>query len=121
MRRVRRDPRLGRMISPIRRTLVAVSLAALTLGSAAACSSEGAKTDCSINACTVTFDRGVDANASVLGIKAELVNVQGNNVTLKVGGQSVTVPVNGSQDAGGMTVSVQSVSKDNVVVKIARN
>lgn len=109
------------MISPIRRTLAVVPLVLLTFGAAAACSGEGTKTDCSINSCTVTFDRGVDANASILGVKAELVNVQGNNVTLKVGGQQVTVPLNGQQEAGGMSVSVQSVTKDKVVAQIARN
>jgi hypothetical protein len=107
------------MILPVRRLLAAVPLVLLPLGAVAACGGEGTKTNCSLNACTVTFDRGVDASASILGVKAELVGVQGDNVTLRIGGQQITVPVNGEEEADGMNVSVQSVTKDNVVVKIS--
>ncbi|REE99744.1 hypothetical protein [Thermomonospora umbrina] len=108
------------MILPLRRLIAVVPLVLLPLGTVAACGGEGTSTDCSINACTVTFDRGVDANASILGVKAELVNVQGNNVTLKVAGQQVTVPVDGQQQVEGFSVSIQSVTQDKVVVKIAQ-
>ncbi|SEF52736.1 hypothetical protein SAMN04489712_101318 [Thermomonospora echinospora] len=94
-------------------------LVLLPLGAVAACGGEGTTTDCSLNACTVTFDRGVDANASILGVKAELVGVQGDNVTLRIGGQQVTVPVDGQQQVEGLNVAVQSVTQDNVVVKIS--
>jgi hypothetical protein len=105
-------------LSAGRRALVIVSLLMLPL-TAATCSSEGAQTDCAINSCTVTFDRGVDASASILGIKAKLVDVQGDNVTLEIGGQRVTIPAEGRQQVGDATVQVQSVTKDNVVVKIS--
>lgn len=108
------------MAFPVRRTLVVLPLALALLGATAGCSSEGAQTNCSLNDCTVTFDRGVDASASILGVKAELVGVVGDQVTLKVGGQQLTVPVNGEQQSEGFNVSVQSVTKDNVVVKISR-
>jgi hypothetical protein len=108
------------MISPLRRALVTVPFALLALGTVTGCGGKGTDTSCSINSCTVTFDRGVDASASILGVKAELVDVKGDQVTLRVGGQTVTVPVNGEQQADGFNVSVQSVTKDNVVVKITQ-
>ncbi|MFC5751131.1 hypothetical protein [Actinomadura rugatobispora] len=107
------------MISPVRRKLAVLPLVLLPLGAAAACSSENATTDCTVNACTVTFNRGVDASASILGVKAELVSVQGQNVTMKVAGQQITVPVGEGEQADGFDVSVQSVTQDNVVVKIS--
>jgi hypothetical protein len=113
--------RLADMVPPkIRRLSATALLALLALGTAAGCGGEGSNTSCSVGSCTVTFDRGVNANASVLGIKAELVGVQGDQVTLKIGGQTVTVPVNGERQAGGFNVSVQSATKDEVVVKIAQ-
>lgn len=117
------DParRLTYMFFPLRRKLAVLPLLLLPLGAAAACGGEGAKTDCNVNSCTVTFDRGVDANASILGVKAELVSVQGQNVTLKIAGQQVTVPVGGQQQSDGFDVAVQSVTKDQVVVKISHN
>lgn len=86
----------------------------------AACGGENTETDCNLNACTVTFNRGVEASASILGVKAELVSVQGNNVTMKVAGQQLTVPVDGQQEADGFNVAVQSVTEDKVVVKISQ-
>ncbi|RAY16495.1 hypothetical protein DPM19_06415 [Actinomadura craniellae] len=109
------------MSLPMRRRLAVLPFALLALGGVAGCSSEGAQTQCTLNDCTVTFNRGVDANASILGVKAELVGVQGNNVTLKVAGQQITVPVNGEQQAEGFNIAVQSVTQDNVVVKISRS
>ncbi|UAK35687.1 hypothetical protein K8O92_13955 [Nocardia asteroides] len=88
---------------------------------AAACTAEGpgTKTDCTVTGCTVTFDRGVDAKASILGIETRLVAVNGNLVTLSVGGQEVTVPAGETQSADGRTITVQEVTGDKVVVKIA--
>jgi hypothetical protein len=105
---------------PLRRKLAVLPFALLPLGALAACGGENSRTSCNVNSCTVTFDRGVDASASILGVEAELVRVQGQMVTLKVAGQTVTVPVgDGEQEAEGFNVSVQSVTKDNVVVRIS--
>lgn len=95
-------------------------VAALPLG-VAACSAEGAgyKTDCQVSGCTVTFDRGVNAKASVLGVDAELVAVNGDTVTLRVAGQEMSMPVGQTSPTDGMNVTVQEVTGDNVVVKIA--
>ncbi|WP_030144892.1 hypothetical protein [Spirillospora albida] len=105
----------------LRRKLTVLPLALLPLAGLTACSSENATTECSVNACTVTFERGVNASATILGVKAELVDVQGQNVTMKIGGQTVTVPVGQGEQAEGMDISVQSVTKDQVVVKISNN
>jgi hypothetical protein len=107
------------MISPVRRKLALLPLLLLPFGAVAACSSEGAETDCTINACTVTFDRGVDAKASILGVEAELVEVRGQNVTMRIAGQQITVPVGEGEQAEGFNVSVQSVTQENVVVRIS--
>lgn len=109
------------MVYPVRRALAAASLSLIVGGLATGCGGQGASTNCSLNSCTVTFDRGVDASASILGVKAELVGVQGQQVTLKIGGQQITVPLDGQQQSDGFNVSVQSVTKDNVVVQISRN
>jgi hypothetical protein len=107
---------------PLRRKLAVIPIALLPLGALAACGGENSRTSCNVNSCTVTFDRGVDASASILGVEAELVRVQGQMVTLKVAGQTVTVPVGeGEQEAEGFNVSVQSVTKENVVVKISNS
>lgn len=104
------------------RRLIALSFVALLapLG-AAACTVEGpgTKSECNVGGCTVTFTRGVDAKANILGIDAELVAVNGNTVTLKIGGQQVDVPVGETQPAEGMNVTVQEVTDEKVVVKIA--
>ncbi|MEV4756702.1 hypothetical protein AB0J86_16520 [Micromonospora sp. NPDC049559] len=98
-------------------------VAGLALGTAllAGCSAEGASTDCGIDQCTVTFDRGVEARASILGVDARLVGVDGDVVTVEVAGEQLGLTV-GQQgaDVGGMLVTVQSVTDDQVVVRIAR-
>lgn len=104
------------------RRLIAPPVAALLIPlGLAACTSEGqgSKSECTVSGCTITFDRGVNAKASVLGIDAELVAVNGNTVTLKVAGSEVSVPVGDTQPADGMSVNVQEVTGDKVVVKIA--
>ncbi|GAA4102030.1 hypothetical protein [Actinomadura miaoliensis] len=109
------------MFPSVRRALTVLPFALLPLTAVAACSSEGATTDCNVNSCTITFDRGVEASASILGVKAELVSVQGDTVTLKVAGQQITVPRGEAEQAEGFDVSVQSVTQDKVVVKISNN
>ncbi|HEY8479738.1 MAG TPA: hypothetical protein VIL71_07900 [Spirillospora sp.] len=104
---------------PLRRKLAVLPFVLLPLGAVAACGGENATTDCGVSSCTITFDRGVDASASILGVKAELVEVRGQMVTLKIAGQTVTVPVGEGEQAEGFDISVESVTKDQVVVKIS--
>jgi hypothetical protein len=92
-------------------------LGALALAPLAACSSENV--DCTVNECTVTFERGVDAEASVLGVDVKLVGVQGDQVTIDIAGTEVNVPVNGETDAEGFNISVEEVTDSKVVVKIS--
>lgn len=107
---------------PVRRPAALVAGLALGLAVLAGCSSEGASTDCGLDACTVTFDRGVDARASVLGVDAKLVGADGDKVTLEVAGEQLSLTV-GQQavEAGGLYVSLDSADDSHVVVRIARN
>ncbi|MFI7607233.1 hypothetical protein ACIBTV_19120 [Micromonospora sp. NPDC049366] len=109
-------------LTPTRRA--AGLLAGLALGVAvlAGCSSEGADTDCSIaGSCTVTFQRGVDASASILGVDAKLVGVQGDQVTVEVAGEQVTL-LAGQQAAevGGLAVTLDSVTDKEIKIRIAQ-
>ena len=101
----------------------AAVLAALALGLAglAGCSSEGADTDCSLDSCTVTFDRGVDASANILGVEAKLVSAQDDQVTLEVAGEQVSLTTGqAATEVGGLQVSLKSADEQTVVVEIAR-
>ncbi len=106
----------------VRQLIFTPLFVAVTALSAAACTVHGAgtTTECKVEGCTITFERGVDAKASVLGLQAELVAVEGNQVTLSVGGQKVTVPVgeSGSTD-NGATIKVREVTDDQVIVDIS--
>lgn len=79
----------------------------------------GTTSECTVSGCTITFDRGVSAKASVVGIDVELVSVNGDMVTLSVAGQQVTVPVGQSQASNGTDVRVSEVTDDKVVVVLA--
>lgn len=67
----------------------------------------------------MTFDRGVQAKISVLGVDTELTAVEGNTVTLSVAGQPVTVPVGETGSVQGLNLTVQEVTQDKVVVRLA--
>jgi hypothetical protein len=112
-----------RIIPPIVRRAAAVA-ASLTIGLAvlAGCSSEGASTDCGVDACTVTFQRGVDAKASILGVEARLVGVEGDRATIEVAGEQLTLTVGQqSTEVGGMYVTLESVTDSEAKVRIGRN
>ncbi len=93
--------------------------AALGLAVLTGCSSDNV--DCGLDACTVTIDRTVDASASVLGVEAKFVSAEADTVTLEVAGEQVTL-TKGQQavDVGGLQVSLDSVSADNVQFRVAR-
>ncbi|MFF5173030.1 hypothetical protein ACFY3U_10385 [Micromonospora sp. NPDC000089] len=99
-------------------------LAGLALGVAvlAGCSSDGADTDCGLDACTVTFDRGVDARATILGVEAKLVGAQGDQVTVEVAGEQLSLTT-GQQAAevGGFAVTLDSVTDQQVKIQVARS
>ncbi|MEU6558196.1 hypothetical protein [Nocardia nova] len=105
----------------VRRLILVPLFAALTVPTVA-CTVHGAgtTTECKVEGCTITFERGVDAKASVLGLEAKLEAVDGNQVTLSVGGQKMTVPVgeSGTTD-NGASVKVREVTDDQVIVDIS--
>ncbi|WP_200209954.1 hypothetical protein [Micromonospora coerulea] len=109
-------------LTPLRRA--AGLLAGLTLGAAllAGCSSEGASTDCGLDACTVTFDRGVDASANIFGVEAKLIGAEGDQVTVEVAGEQLSLTA-GQQatEVGGFQVSLDSVTEQQVQIRVARS
>jgi hypothetical protein len=109
------------MIRLSRRAATALAAAVLGLAALAGCSSEGADTDCSLDACTVTFDRGVDASANILGVEAKLVNAEDDKVTLEVAGEQVSLTTGqAATEVAGMAVTLESVDDKTAVVQIAR-
>jgi hypothetical protein len=102
-----------------RRLATVTAALVLGLGGLSACSSDNV--DCTTDACTVTFDRGVEAESSVLGVDVKLVAVDSGAVRLDVGGTTVSVPVDGSTQAQGFDISVQKVTDAEVVVRIQKS
>ena len=97
-------------------------LAALALGIVvlAGCDSEGVDTDCSLDSCTLTFDRAGSAGANILGAEVKLVNASEDQATLDVAGRQVTVPANGSAEVSGLNLAVRDVTADQVIVQVTR-
>jgi hypothetical protein len=101
----------------------AALIAGLALGAAllGGCESQGAETSCSVDSCTVTFDRSADAKASVLGVEAKLIGVEGDQVTVEVAGEQVTLTAGqAATEVGGLQVSLEKVDDKQVTIKIAR-
>lgn len=108
--------------SPARRAAGLLTVLALGVAVLAGCSSEGASTDCVLDACTVTFDRSVEANASILGVEAKLIGVDDGQVTLEVAGEQLSL-TRGQQaaQAGGFAVTLDAVTDTEVKIRVARN
>lgn len=104
---------------PRRRTASLLAGAALGLAVLAGCSNDNV--DCGLNQCTVTLDRSVDASASVLGVEAKFIGADGNNVTLEVAGEQISLTV-GQQavQVGGLNVSLASANAENIQLMISR-
>ena len=102
--------------------VAALALMVLSSGLAAGCttSSKDTTVSCTVDSCTATFDRGVNATASILGVDVKLVAADGRNVTVDVAGTQLVVPVNGSQQAGGLSVTVEKVTDQQVVLKFSK-
>lgn len=102
------------------RVALAAAFAVLTFAPLAACGGEGSKTDCGIDQCTVTFDRGVEAKASVLGVEAELVGAEGDKVTVKVAGEELTLTQGQpATEVQGLQVTVESITDSEVKIRIS--
>ncbi len=102
--------------------VVALVLMVLSSGLALGCttSSKDTTVSCTVDSCTATFDRGVNATASILGVDVRLVAADGRNVTVDVAGKQLVVPVDGSQQAGGLSVAVEKVTDQQVVLKFSK-
>src|SRR3954453_3150777 len=104
------------MTTLTRRLATVTAAIVLGMGALTACSSDNV--DCTTNACTVTFDRGVEAESSVLGVDVKLVGVDNGVVKVDVGGTTVSVPVDGSAQAQGFDITVQKVTDSQVVIRV---
>ncbi|MEU1981311.1 hypothetical protein [Nocardia sp. NPDC019395] len=103
-----------------RLTAAALLVAAAALGvSACTATGSGATSECEVSGCTVTFDRGVNAKVSVLGVDAELAGVEGETARIKVAGQEVVVPMGSTEQAQGLDLTVREITQDKVVVQLS--
>ena len=93
--------------------------AALGLAVLTGCSSDNV--DCSLDACTVTLDRTVNASASVLGVEAKFISADANTVTLEVAGEQIQL-TKGQQavNVGGLQVSLDSITDSTIGIQVAR-
>jgi hypothetical protein len=93
--------------------------AALGVAVLAGCSNDNV--DCGLNQCTVTLDNSVDASASVLGVEAKVVGVDGDKVTLEVAGEQVSLTV-GQQatQVAGLNVALAGVTPDNIRFTVSK-
>ena len=93
--------------------------AALGLAVLTGCSSDNV--DCSLDACTVTLDRTVDASASVLGVEAKFVSADAETATVEVAGEQIQL-TKGQQavEVGGLQVSLDSITDSTVGIEIVR-
>lgn len=78
---------------------------------------KGTDVDCNLQECVVTFERGVDASASVFGLEAKLVEVKDGTVTVDIGGNEITVPASGQSEG----VQVREITDAKVVVVVPHN
>lgn len=85
------------------------------------CSTQGASTNCGTNSCTITFDRGVEASANVLGVEAKLVGVDGNSVTVEVAGEQISLWTDEpATEVAGLSVKLERVDNREATIRIGR-
>lgn len=108
----------------MRTVRLAANGAALAIGAVllAGCGSEGVSTNCRVDSCTLTFQRGVEASANVLGVEAKLVGVDGNQATVEVAGEQIAIWTDEpATEVAGLAVRLERVNDREVVVRIGRN
>ncbi|HET6482837.1 MAG TPA: hypothetical protein VFG35_22770 [Actinoplanes sp.] len=108
------------MFKPTPRLAAALSSAALGLALLAGCGSDNV--NCGLDQCTVKIDRETNASASFLGVEAKFLSADANTVTLEVAGEKVSL-TKGQQaiDVGGLLVSLDSVTADQIGLQVSRN
>lgn len=105
--------------APLARPAALLAAAVLTAALVAGCGSDDVS--CGLDACTVTYERGVQASASVLGVEAKLLSADDSSVTIEVAGEQIQL-TKGQQavEVGGLQASLESVTPDQVKVRIGR-
>ncbi|MFI2273192.1 MULTISPECIES: hypothetical protein [Catenuloplanes] len=104
------------------RAVPAALLGAVLALSLAACSGEGYSTQCGLDQCTVTFDRGASASAEILGIEVKLVGVQDQVATFEVAGEQVALTVGqAATEVGGFLVQLESLTDTEAAIQISVN
>jgi hypothetical protein len=100
---------------------LAALLASAALGLAVLSGCSNDNVSCTLDACTVSIDRSVNASASVLGVEAEFISADADTVTLEVAGEQVQL-TKGQQavDVAGLRVSLDSITSDAVNLQVAR-
>ena len=100
---------------------LAALLASAALGLAVLSGCSNDNVSCTLDACTVAIDRSTDAGVSVLGVEAKFISADANTVTLEVAGEQVQL-TKGQQavDVGGLQVSLDSITADNVGFVVSR-
>lgn len=101
------------------RVVACAAAALLAVLPLAGCGGEGTFTRCTLSACTVTFQRGVDASVEILGVEARLVGVRGGRATLEVAGQQITLPPGQGIEIAGLQVTLQRLTEQQAVVRIS--
>jgi hypothetical protein len=103
----------------LKRLATLLTSAALGLALLSGCSSDNV--DCSLDACTVTLDRSVNASASVLGVEAKFVSADANTVTLDVAGEQIQL-TKGQQavQVAGLQVALDSITADTIGLQVSR-
>jgi hypothetical protein len=96
-----------------------IASAILGLALLSGCSNDNV--DCSLDACSVTIDRSVNASASVLGVEAKFVSADANTVTLDVAGEQIQL-TKGQQavSVGGLQVALDSITADTIGLQVSR-
>ncbi|MFB9236783.1 hypothetical protein ACFFWC_14680 [Plantactinospora siamensis] len=106
-----------------RQRRAAGALAAVTLGLAglAGCGAQHTERECGLDYCLVTFDRGVDARTSVLGVDARLIGASTDTVTVQLGGEQLVLSTEEqAARVGGLYVSVEAVNDQQAVLRVGR-
>jgi hypothetical protein len=103
----------------LKRLATLLTSAALGLALLSGCGSDNV--DCSLDACTVTLDRSVNASASVLGVEAKFVSADANTVTLDVAGEQIQL-TKGQQavQVAGLQVALDSITADTIGLQVSR-
>lgn len=113
-----RFPRIAHSSRTPRATTLAAALL-LAVVVLTGCADEGASTDCGLDECIVTFERGVEAEANVLGVQARLVGADDRTVTLEVAGEQVSLTTGQrGTEVGGVWVSIDRVDDEQVSIRL---